>query len=144
MFGKINVVYDGEKYIGYEAEDMPLPALHVGLCQRLNQFVSERRQLAIREAFGWIDAYAAETAALAFVSSNYQSVPPILIQAWADEKGMSARSAADDIVGRANKVRLLLSELSEILKTGRAEIEESLNHSEALLALQTAFSKVTA
>lgn len=141
MLEKINVAYGGEKYIGYEAEDMPLPALLVALCQRLNELVSERRQLTIKEAFGWVDAYAVEAAAVAFISDKYQSEPPILIQAWADERNMSSHDAADNVVDRAKRVRLRLTELSEILRVGHAGIEKASSHSEALSALQAAINK---
>ncbi|MFK0086493.1 hypothetical protein ACIQUS_04280 [Pseudomonas sp. NPDC090755] len=97
----INVVHDGQSYVGFEFAALPLLAALRVACQTIDQVADQARLSVLSDPLRALEYQTAAQEAQAFAASGYIGDAPPSVQAWMDAADLEARPAADSILAEA-------------------------------------------
>lgn len=140
----LNVVYGDLSYVGYEFDNLPLPAALLAAQQQIDQVADQARTAVVGDPLRVVEYQLAEQEAKAFAAAGFEGVTPPTVQAWVDAAGLEPRAAAENILAEAQAWLDALYAIRAARLKGKQAVLKATSHEQAEGFADTAIAAIRA
>lgn len=140
----LNVLWNGDNYVGFDFEALPIGAALVVAQEQIEQAADQARSAVLGDPLRAIENQLAEDEAKAFKQAGYAGDVPLTVQALVDSQGIEPMEAAEAILQEAQAWHAALCAIRAARLKGKVEVLKATNHAQAEAYADTAINAIRA
>jgi len=140
----INVISNGQQYVGWDFTALPLAAALEAACQQVDQAADSARRAVLGESLRALEYQVTAQEAEAFAAAGFTGEVPPTVQAWMDAAELDAQAAAESILAEAHAWKDALYKIRAARLKGKQGVLRSANHSAAEVIADSAIAAIHA
>lgn len=140
----LNVVFQGDSYVGFDFESLPMGAALLAAEQQIEQAADQARSTVLGDPLRAIENQLAEDEAKAFKLAGYAGDVPPTVQALVDAQGIEPMEATEAILQEAQAWHTALCSIRAARLKGKVEVLKATTHAQAEAYADTAINAIRA
>ena len=124
----INVIYNGQQYVGFDFATLPLGAALEVACQQIDLAADTARRALVSDALRAQEHQTAAEEAKAFAQADYVGEAPPSVRAWMVAADLDAQAATDSILAKAHEWQTAMYAIRAARLKGKQDVLKSTTH----------------
>lgn len=124
----LNVIFNGQQYVGFEFSALPIGAALVAACEQIDLAADTARRVLAGDTLRALEHQTAADEAKAFALAGYTGEVPPSVQAWMDAAELDAQAATDSILSKAQAWQTALYAIRAARLKGKQGVLKAATH----------------